>query len=142
MENNRQPDALLDKARQDLIADMESRGIGAILWNNATAGFPYIPEATVSISEEGGADKVARIMGMYHYNGTLYLIEEDDHSPIQFDNFWNHDTEAPPTVVTMSEDVASKEFGNPQNEKWFTTRASLEEWTAIADCYFQALNQD
>ena len=80
-------------------------------------------------------------MGMYNFEGTLYLIEED-RTKIKFDDFWNHDTEAPPTVVTLSEDVAVKEFGDPKLTKGFTTLATLEEWTAVADCYFQALNQD
>lgn len=141
MENTTNTDALLDKAKRDLVADMENRGIGAILWNNATAGFPYIPEVLLSSQKDKDENQVTCIMGMYDFEGTLYLIEED-RSKIKFDDFWNHDTEAPPTVVTLSEDVAVKEFGDPKLARGFTTVATLEEWTAIGDCYFQALNQD
>ena len=141
MENTNNTDALLDKAKRDLVADMESRGIGAILWNNATAGFPYIPEVFHRSHKDKDENQVTHIMGMYNFEGTLYLIEED-RTKIKFDDFWNHDTEAPPTVVTLSEDEAVKDNGDPKLTKGFTTLATLEEWTAVADCYFQALNQD
>lgn len=142
MENTQAAEAaLLAKAKQDLINDMKSREIGAIIWDNATAGFPYLPEILHHSKKDPEKTRVAQIMGMYHYDGVLYLIEED-RAPITFDDFWNPDTEAAPTVVTLTEDIARKDLGDPEAVKGYTTQGTLEEWTAIADCYFQALNQD
>ena len=142
MENTQAAEAaLLAKAKQDLINDMKSREIGAIIWDNATAGFPYLPEILHHSKKDPEKTRVAQIMGMYRYDDVLYLIEED-RAPITFDDFWNPDTEAAPTVVTLTEDIALKELGDPEAVKGYTTQGTLEEWTAIADCYFQALNQD
>ncbi|MDE6576880.1 MAG: hypothetical protein K2J82_08230 [Muribaculaceae bacterium] len=142
MENTQAAEAaLLAKAKQDLINDMKSREIGAIIWDNATAGFPYLPEILHHSKKDPEKTRVAQIMGMYRYDDVLYLIEED-RAPIKFDDFWNPDTEAAPTVVTLTEDIALKELGDPEAVKGYTTQGTLEEWTAIADCYFQALNQD
>lgn len=134
-------DALLEKAKQDIIIDMKSRGIGAIIWNIATAGFPQLPEIVHRSTKDPEKTRVARIMGLYHYQGVLYEIEEG-RAPIKFDDFWNRDTEAAPTVVTLSEDGALKALGDPNAVKGYTTQGSLEEWLVIADCYFRALNQD
>lgn len=142
MENTQQSEnALFNKAKSALMEDMEARGIGAIIWNNATAGFPYQPEILHHSKKDPEKTRVAEIMGLYRYNGVLYLIEEG-RAPIQFDDFWNPDTEAAPTVVTLTEDIAVKDLGDPETVKGYTTQGTLEEWTAIADCYFQALNQD
>ena len=35
---------LFASAKKELLANMEQKGIGAIIWDNATAGFHYIPE--------------------------------------------------------------------------------------------------
>lgn len=142
MENNAENNSkLLAKAKRDLIEDMKSRDIGAIIWNNATAGFPYIPEILHRSEKDPDKTRTAEIMGLFRYHDVLYLIEED-RAPIKFDDFWNADTEAAPTVVTLTEDIAGKDLGDPTEVKGYTTQGSLEEWTAIADCYFQALNQD
>lgn len=142
MENTNDASArLLEKAKGDLIADMKGRDIGAIIWDNATAGFPYQPEILHHSTKEPGKTRVAEIMGLYRYDGVLYLIEEG-RAPIKFSDFWNPDTEAAPTVVTLTEDIAGKDLGDPEAVKGYTTQGTLEEWTAIADCYFQALNQD
>ena len=142
MENTNQESAkLFADAKQALAEDMEARGIGAVIWDNAKAGFPYLPEVVCHSSKEPGKSIVAQIMGLYRYNGVLYLIEED-RSPVKFKDFWNPDTEAAPTVVTLSEDIAVKDLGDPETVKGYTTQGTLEEWTAIADCYFQALTQD
>ena len=142
MENTPTPEAaLFNQAKSDIIADMKGRGIGAVIWNNATAGFPYQPEILHHSLKDPSKTRVAEIMGIYRYEDTLYLIEEN-RAPVKFDDFWNRDTEAPPTVVTLSEDVARKDLGDPESVKGYTTQGSLEEWTAIADCYFRALNQD
>lgn len=132
---------MLQNAKQEMIDDMKSRGIGAIVWDVATAGFPYLPEIVHRSTKNPDKTRVAEIMGLYRYDDVLYLIEEG-RAPVKFSDFWNPDTEAAPTVVTMTEDKARKELGDPETVKGYTTQGSLEEWTAIADCYFQALNQD
>lgn len=131
---------LLGKAKQDLIDDMKERGIGAILWDNATAGFQYIPEINLAEDEAEQPD-CSRIMGLYRYDDTLYLIEEDK-SHIDFNEFYDEDTEVKPSVVTLTETIAQKDLGNPTEEKGYTTEGSLEEWLTIADCYFEALNEE
>lgn len=139
--NNNTVNALFSKAKSDIIADMKSRGIGAIIWNNVTAGFDYIPEVVCHSKKDPEKTRVATIMGLYRYDDVLYLIEED-RAPIQFDDFWNQDIEAAPTVVTLTEDIALKDLGDPEAVKGYTTQGTLEEWTAIADCYFQALAEN
>lgn len=142
MENtNKEVSGLFSDAKEALTADMKSRGIGAIIWDNETAGFPYLPEVVCHSKKDPEKSRVATIMGLYRYNGVLYLIEEG-RAPIKFSDFWNPDTEAAPTVVTLPEDEAIKELGDPEAVKGYTTQGTLEEWTAIADCYYQALNQD
>lgn len=142
MENtNHESAKLFADAKQGIIDDMKSRGIGAIIWDNATAGFPFLPEVVCHSAKDPAKSRVAQIMGLYRYNDVLYLIEED-RAPIKFKDFWNPDTEAAPTVVTLTEDIAIKDLGDPEAVKDYTTQGTLEEWTAIADCYFQALNQD
>lgn len=130
---------LFNQAKANLAEDMKSREIGAILWDNKTAGFHYIPEATVTDAKTGGS-KVIRIMGLYLYNGDIYLVEEDA-APAELTNFYTHGVEVPPTVVTLTEDMARNQFGDPNGEKGFTRDATDEEWLAIADCYFEALNE-
>lgn len=130
---------LLGRALQDLAEDMKTRGIGAILWDNSTAGFDYIPEVVIG-HDNDGADICSRICGIYHYEDTLYLAEEDK-ANIDFDRFYDPDTEVRPVVITLTEDVAVRTLGNPTEENGYTTDGSLEEWLAIADCYFQALNE-
>lgn len=131
---------LLGKARQDLIEDMKSREIGAILWDNATAGFDYIPEIIVG-QEDTENPTVSRIMGLYRYDDVLYLIEEDV-AHVDFNRFYNHDTEVKPVVVTLTEDVARRDLGDPAREPGYTTDGTLEEWLGIADCYFQAIAEE
>lgn len=141
MENNdHSAHDLLAKAKDAIINDMTSRGIGAVIWNNASAGFHQIPEILHHSEKTPGKTRVARIMGLYHYEGVLYEIEED-RAPVKFDDFWNKDTEAEPTVVTLSEDIAVKDLGDPRDVKGYTVQGSLEEWVVIADCYFEALNE-
>ncbi len=140
MENNTTTNGkLFSEAISRLVEDMEVRGIGAILWDNATAGFHYIPATT--ITDKKGETKVIRVMGLYNYEGTLYLIEEDK-APVHLTEFYTDGVEVPPTVVTLTEDSARRHLGNPQKEDGFTTKASNEEWLAIADCYFEALAEE
>lgn len=131
---------LLSKAQADLIADMEDKGIAAIVWDLSQAGFPYLPEITLPDSTEENP-KTARITGLYAYDGKLYLIEEDI-ADINFDDFYDNDSEVKPVVVTLTRDLADKYLGNPEKEAGYTTDGDLEEWLAIADCYFQALAED
>lgn len=131
---------LFGRAKQDLYEDMAQRGIGAILWDNSTAGFDYIPEINLAEDDSEMPD-TTRIMGIYAYDATLYLIEEDK-AKVDFNNFYNADTEVRPSVVTLSPDSAAKEFGDPAGKEGFTTEGSLEEWLAVADCYYQALNEE
>lgn len=46
MTNEAKSNELVARAKKQLCEDMEDRGIGAILWDNGTAGFHYIPEIT------------------------------------------------------------------------------------------------
>ena len=142
MENtNKQSAAAFADAKQAMLEDMKERGIGAVIWDNATVGFRFLPEVVCHSKKEPGKTRVAQIMGLYRYDGVLYLIEED-RAPIKFSDFWDPDTEAAPTVVTLSEDIAVKDLGDPNAVKGYTTQGTLEEWTAIANCYFEALAQD
>ena len=45
--------ALLQKAKDQLAADLLQRGYGAVLWDLATAGFHFIPE--ISLTTERGS---------------------------------------------------------------------------------------
>lgn len=130
---------LFAKAKQELLDDMREKGIGAILWDNATAGFHYIPEIAHR-SDEKNKVRIARIEGLYRYDGELYLIEED-RAPVSVGKLYDPDTEMKPTVVTLSEDSAMRTLGNPEKTKGYTQQGSLEEWLAIADCYYEALNE-
>ncbi|MDE6217614.1 MAG: hypothetical protein K2F64_01280 [Muribaculaceae bacterium] len=131
---------LLAKAKQDLAENMQERGIGAIIWDNSTADFHYIPEIELP-SEDAENPDVTRIMGIYNYNGTLWLIEEDK-SGVDINNFYNHDTETKPVVVTLTPDVAAGEFGDPEGKPGFSADGDLDEWLAVADCYFEALAEE
>lgn len=137
MENTQNTPALLDKALEALIDDMKSREIGAIIWDLSQVGFQYLPEVTLS---EDGKSRVARITGLYRYDGKLYLIEEDA-ANVSVDDYYVRDNEVKPSVVTLSEDVAAKELGDPRSEKGYTTEGSLEEWIVVADDYYQALTE-
>lgn len=131
---------LLAKAKADLMTDMASKGIAALIWDVSEAGFHYIPEIELPDSTEEDP-KVSRISGVYAYGGELYLIE-DEVAEIDYSDFYDSDSEVKPVVVTLSPDLASKYLGDPQKEKGYTTDGDLEEWLAVADCYFEALNEE
>ncbi len=128
---------LLANAKQELAANMADRNIGAIIWNLQTAGFHYIPEI-VHHSAQKDKTRVARITGLYACNGQLYLIEED-RSDVSVDEFYEPGVEVRPTVVTLTPAKAQEHLGDPDARKGFTQQGTLEEWLAIADCYFEAL---
>lgn len=128
---------LLEKAMEKMTEDMKARGIGAVIWNIPEAGFHYIPEIVVS-SSDGSPERTARITGLYVFGGTVYAIEEDK-SGVSTDSFYRPGVDVRPVVVTLSETKAGELFGVPSEEKGFTTQGTLEEWVAVADCYFEAL---
>lgn len=130
---------LLGKAKADLRANMAQRGIAAILWDVEEAGFHYIPEVSLPDSTEEDP-KVARVTGLYSYNDDLYLIL--DTADLNFDEFYNPDNEVRPTVVTLSSDLAAKYLGDPKDEAGYDNEGDLEEWLAVADCYFEALAEE
>ncbi len=137
--NNTSASKLFSEAINRLKEDMQAREIGAIIWDNASAGFHYIPETTVTA--KNGDKKVIRVMGLYIFNNTLYLIEEGT-APVELTEFYTDGVEVPPTVVTLTEDSAMRHLGDPSKEKGYTTSATDEEWLAIADCYFEALAEE
>lgn len=130
---------LIGKAKSDLMANMAQRGIAAILWDVEEAGFHFIPEVDLPDSTEENP-KVARVSGLYSYKDDLYLIL--DTADLHFEEFYNPDTEVKPTVVTLSADLASKYLGDPQGRDGYDRDGDLEEWLAVADCYFEALAED
>lgn len=139
MEHNANGADLLGNAKEELRENMEERGIAAIIWDLAEAGFHYIPEVELpdSTPEE---PRVARVTGLYAYDGDLYLIL--DTADLNFEDFYNPDTEVRPTVVTLSRDLASKYIGDPRKAEGFTPDGDLEEWLAVSDCYFEALAEE
>lgn len=136
MEKNTNP---LNNAVNELRANMAERGIAAIIWDVEEAGFHYIPEVSLPDSTEEDP-KVARVTGLYAYNDILYLILET--AGINVGEFYNPDSEVRPTVVTLSEDLASKYLGDPEGKEGFDKDGDLEEWLAVSDCYFEALAED
>lgn len=137
--NNAATADLLEKAKADLRANMSERGIAAILWDVEEAGFHYIPEVPLpDYTEED--PKVAKVSGLYAYEGELYLILET--SDLDFEEFYDPDTEVRPTVITLSTDLASKYLGDPRGKEGYELDGDLEEWLAVADCYFEALAEE
>lgn len=130
---------LLDQAKQKIIEDMQQKEIGAILWDNSSAGFHFIPEI-LHRSEKTGKERTVRVTGLYHADGRLYAVEED-RAPVHLTDFYTHGVDVPPVVVTLTDDVAARELGDPEEVKGYTLQGTLEEWLAIADCYFEALNE-
>lgn len=139
MTNEAKSNELVARAKKQLCEDMEDRGIGAILWDNGTAGFHYIPEIVEGKDKEGN-DIVTRVTGLYDCDGRLYAIEEG--APYShLTNYYDASVDAAPTVVTLTKDMAASEFGDAAGKKGFTTAGTNAEWLAIADCYFEALNE-
>ena len=131
---------LLAKAKTDLMKNMADREIAAIVWDVDEAGFHFIPE--VELEDSTPEDpKTARVSGLYSFADKLYLIL-DGVADIDYNDFYNNDFEVRPTVVTLSRDLANKYLGDPDKEKGYTTDGDLEEWLAVADCYFEALAEE
>lgn len=131
--------ALLQQAIQRIIDDMHSRDIGAVLWNVATAGFHFIPE--IVLYSEKGEPHTVRVTGIYRYHDRLYAIEEDA-AGVSTAMYYRKGVDVPPTVVTLTEDKAREELGDPETSKGFTDGGTVTEWLTIADCYFEALSED
>ena len=130
---------LLGKAKSDLRENMTQRGIAAILWDVEEAGFHFIPEVDLPDSTEEDP-KVTRVTGLYAYGEELYLILET--ADVNFDEFYNPDSEVRPTVITLSSDLAAKYLGDPEGREGYDPEGDLEEWLAVADCYFEALAEE
>lgn len=140
MERNSSATAdLLGKAKADLRANMAKRGIAAIIWDVEEAGFHFIPEVPLEDYTEENPH-VAKVSGLYSYNNELYLILET--AEVSLDEFYNPDNEVRPTVVTLSSSLASEYLGDPKGKKGFDLDGDLEEWLAVADCYFEALAEE
>lgn len=138
MEKERNIDPLAN-AKIELMADMATRDFAAIIWDVNEAGFHYIPEVELPDSTEENR-KVARVTGLYSYKNELYLILES--ADVKMDEFYDPDTEVRPTVVTLSSDLASKYLGDPKGRPGFDPDGDLEEWLAVADCYYEAIQED
>lgn len=138
MDTPRKDSSLFDKARKDLAADMASRGMGAILWDNSQTGFHYLPVVAAEGKSTEGDDAIV-IDGMYLFDGKVYLIEEGV-CPVSVDDLYNPDTEVKPVVVTLPEKMAARILGDADTGKGFTQEGTLEQWLAIADCYYAALD--
>lgn len=130
---------LLGKAKTEIMANMKERGIAAILWDVEEAGFHFIPEVDLPDSTEEDP-KVSRVSGLYSYDGDLYLILET--ADVNFNEFYDEDTEVRPTVVTLSADLASKYLGDPKGREGFDCDGDLEVWLTVSDCYFEALAEE
>lgn len=136
MENtNTNVSALLGQAKENLKKNMLDRNMAAIIWDLASAGFHYLPSVTL----ENG--RVLRVSGLYVSDNELYLIDEDC-KRANIDNFYDPDTEVRPTVVCLTPNVAPGDLGTPNETDGFTQSGSLEEWMVVADCYFEALNEE
>ena len=128
---------LLGRAREDIMADMEHRGIGAVVWDVEDAGFHYLPEVSLPTDDPENPEVVG-VTGIYACGGTLYLILEVK-SGVSVDEFYDKENESRPAVVTLTPDKAVKSFGDPAGEEGFMSGGDLEQWLAVADCYFEAL---
>lgn len=136
MTNTENNTDLLRKAKEQMVEDMKSREIGAIIWSIPDANFHYIPE--IVVSDADGNPKTVRVTGLYSFGGRLFAIEEDV-AGVSVDHFYRAGIDVPPVVVTLSEDKADEQLGDPTEAKGYTAAGTIEEWVAIADCYFEAL---
>lgn len=140
MENKSSEKSLQD-AFNALAEDMAARDIGAVVWDLSVAGFPYIPEVTEVIEGKSTRQATDRVTGIYNYNGEIYAIIEGE-SGVSVNDYYNRDYEVRPSVITLTPDMAESRFGNPAAKRGFTSEATLQEWLAIADCYYQSLAED
>ncbi|MCM1320386.1 MAG: hypothetical protein NC217_08435 [Muribaculaceae bacterium] len=136
MRNQADAQVLFERAKEDIALDMKSRDIGAIMWDNAQAGFHYPPEVTVTNSD--GKSSVWTIHGIYRVSDTLYLIGPG--AAVGVDNYYKKGITVKPIVHTMTEDEAERTIGIPNEGRGYTTQGTVQEWLTIADCYFAALN--
>ena len=125
------------RAKESIAQDMKARNIGAIIWDNASANFHQIPEIEL-VCPSTGNTRTARITGLYLYKDNVYLMEEDSVG-VSVGDFYDQNTEVKPTVVTLTPDMAAKSLGDPDREDGYTRQGTLEEWTVVADAYFEAL---
>lgn len=133
---NMQSQNELHQALHRLADDMRVREIGAIIWNLPEAGFHYIPELMVGGPD--GKTRTVRVTGLYLFQNKVYAIEEDKPG-VNIEHFYRQGVDVPPVVVTLSESKAEELFGTPSESRGLTCAGTLEEWTVVADCYFEAL---
>lgn len=126
---------LFEQAKADICADMSSRDIGAIMWNNQRAGFHYPP--VINMKNAEGKSETWEIQGLYRVQDAIFLIS--DHASVNVDDYYEKGIETPPVIVTLTPDQATGELGLPSEERGFTRQGSIQEWLTIADCYFEAL---
>lgn len=131
-------DALFQQAKDDMAADMRAREIGAVLWDNAQAGFHYPP--AVLVTDPQGEKKTWVIHGVYRVEDRLYLIGPD--AAVGVENYYHRGIEEKPVVVTLTEEQALAELGRPEPGRGYTAQGTVQEWLTVADCYFEALNLD
>lgn len=133
---NTESQNLLHKALHALAEDMKVREIGAIIWNIPDADFHFIPE--IVVTNPDGSSLTVRVTGLYLFQNKVYAIEEDKPG-VSIEHFYRQGIDIPPAVVTLSESKAFELFGTPSESRGITAQGSLEQWTAITDCYFEAL---
>lgn len=136
--NDKDENKLLDQAVEGIREDMAARDLGAIIWDNATAGFHYLPDVVTGRKDD--KDIVVRVTGLYRYDGNLYMIAEGV-KDADISNFYDKGVDVAPTVVTLTQNKAEELFGDPVAKEGFISDATLEEWLVIADDYFEALNE-
>lgn len=128
---------ILDNAMRQMAQDMEARGLGAIIWNLREAGFHYLPVVTIPGKKE---NRNVRVTGLIREGDKLYAIEEGL-KEAEITNFYTQGVDVPPVVVTLTPILAEEELPAPEGNSFYTREGSTEEWLAIADCYFEALNE-
>lgn len=128
-------EALFQQAKDDIAADMRSRDIGAIMWDNEQADFHFPPVVEVTDSE--GKKTPWKIHGIYRVDDTLFLIGQGAAAGVE--NYYKPGIETRPVVVTLTEDQATRQLGIPNEGRGYTRQGDVQQWLSIADCYFEAL---
>lgn len=126
---------LFEQAKADICADMKSRDIGAILWDNDRAGFHFPP--AVKLQYPDSKTSVWTIQGIYRIEDSIFLMS--DKTEVNVNKYYEPGIEEPPSVVTLTQSQALKQLGDPTEARGYTRQGSIQEWLTIADCYFEAL---
>ena len=124
------------QAKDAIATDMRARGIGAIMWDCESDRFAYLPR--VAVFAPGSFERVAEIGGIYRRGNSLFLMERG-RAPVSVDDYYDKDAEKRPLVVTLTEEQACAQLGEPGDHRGLTECGSVEDWLTVADCYFEAL---